>query len=149
MVETLTEKLDALKGLFEQIKEGIYSGRPISSLNDRLLAYSEFETWASILKGKYTKLPEKEAKPLLTELQKLQLEFTTYGIESAEKRYNQSVALNLARQQFELRQAKCTERIPPEVLMGLPHEGYSTGFGGEITRTYMKGDGSVNPHEIS
>ncbi len=114
--ETLTEKLDTLKGLFEQIKEGVYSSRPISSVHDRLLAYSEFETRASILKVKYLELPEQEAQPFLIQLKDLQLEFTNYGISWAEQSYNQSLALNRARQQLELSQPKCTERIPPEIL---------------------------------
>ena len=147
MVETLTEKLDTLKSLFEQIKKEEYSGRPILSNNDRQLAYSEFETRAAVLKHKYTELPEQEAQPLLAQLKDLQLEFRNYGIESAERRYNQLVALHQARQQLELRQAKCTERIPPEVLRGLPHEGWEPGFGGELTETHIKGDGHVNPYK--
>lgn len=111
MQETLTEKLESLKMLFGEIKEGNYSGRPITSKNDRLLAYSEFETRAYILKSKYLELPEKEAQPLLAQLKDLELEFRDYGIESAEKRYNQSLALNLAKQQLELSRPKCEETI--------------------------------------
>jgi hypothetical protein len=147
MQETLTEKLDTLKGLFEQIKEGVYSGRPISSRHDRLLAYSEFETRATILKGKYLELSEQETQPLLVQLQDLEVEFRNYGISWAEQNYNQSKALHLERESLELRQAKCKERIPPEVLRGLPHEGWSVGFGGELSETHIKGDGHVNPYE--
>jgi hypothetical protein len=106
--ETLTEKLDTLKGLFKQIREEVYSGRPIASVHDRLLAYSEFETRVAILKSNYTELPESEAQPLLTQLKELELEFKNYGIESAEERYNRAVALHQARQGLELSQPKCT-----------------------------------------
>jgi hypothetical protein len=85
MTETLQDKLQHLKDVFNQIQEGEYCGRPIVTTHDRLLAYSDFETRAKILKGKYLELPAEQASSLLQELEKIETSFRQYGISQAER----------------------------------------------------------------
>lgn len=112
MPETLTEKLDTLKDLFQQIQEGVYSGRPILSKHDRLLAYDEFETRAGILRSKYTQLPEKESQPLLAQLKDLETEFREFGISYAEQKQARERAAYGLNPQSEQSQPKCKEESP-------------------------------------
>lgn len=110
--ETLTEKLSTLNDLFQQIQEGTYCGRPIVSKHDRLLAYDEFETRASILKGRYLELPKDQSEPLLAQLNDLEKEFKEYGISWAEQkqaRERAAYGLNLSSEQS---QPKCKEESP-------------------------------------